>query len=114
MTPYMGNLNINIKALRERKGWSQQALAEKIGVKQSTIAAYEAGRNEPNLAVLIKLATCFDVSLDHLAGLESADAESMLLYRKLCRLNAGDRYIIQRVLDAFNEQPKNNEPPTTI
>ena len=110
----MGNWNTNIKALRERKGWSQQALAEKIGVKQSTIAAYEAGRNEPKIAVLIQLATCFDVSLDHLVGLESADAEAMLLYRKFCRLGTGDRYIIQRVLDAFNEQPAENTIPPTI
>ena len=94
----------NLKELREKKGWSQQAFAEKIGVKQSTIAAYEKGRNEPRIAMLIQIAECFNVSLDYLCGIEQGSAEDKQLYRQICELAAGDRYILQRILEAFHKE----------
>ena len=41
-----------IKELRKSLGLTQAAFAEKIGVKQNTIAQYESGRNNPTDAVL--------------------------------------------------------------
>lgn len=42
-----------IKMLRKELHLTQQELADKIGVKRSTIAQYEVGRNEP-IDVVIK------------------------------------------------------------
>jgi transcriptional regulator with XRE-family HTH domain len=39
-----GNLGERIRALRERQGLSQAALAEKLGVNVSTVTAWELGR----------------------------------------------------------------------
>jgi len=36
-----------VKALREKLGWSQEKLAFKIGVKLSTVYAWEAGKSTP-------------------------------------------------------------------
>lgn len=45
-----------VRSLRCRTGWSQRALAAKAGVPQPTIAEIEAGRREPSLSLLGRLA----------------------------------------------------------
>lgn len=62
----------NILFLRNqlKEKTSQQKLADLLGIKKSTLAAYEAGRAEPCYADLVRLATFFDVTLDHLLTLQ--------------------------------------------
>lgn len=67
MTNYIGK---NIKHLRKKKKLSQQALAKKIGLSRSNIAAYEAGNSEPGVAKLTKLAMFFDIKLEDFIGKE--------------------------------------------
>ncbi|MGD0881023.1 MAG: helix-turn-helix transcriptional regulator [Acidimicrobiales bacterium] len=45
-----------VRDLRRRAGWSQRELAAKAGVPQPTIAEIEAGRREPSLSLLGRLA----------------------------------------------------------
>lgn len=60
-----------IKDLRLKRGMTQAALAEKIGLKnQSTIAKWEKNENFPNGREVIKLTEIFNVSADYLLGLE--------------------------------------------
>ncbi|MEG1932516.1 MAG: helix-turn-helix transcriptional regulator, partial [Pygmaiobacter sp.] len=59
---------INLKKLRERNGWSQVELAHRLGVSQSTVGMWEAGRNKPTYATLLKIAQEFKVSVDGLIG----------------------------------------------
>lgn len=62
MNVYGGEDTMNIlKQLRERSGYSQQELAEKIGVTRQTIIAYEAGRT-PSAQSIKKLAQLFGIS----------------------------------------------------
>jgi transcriptional regulator with XRE-family HTH domain len=56
----------NLKALRERLGWSQAALAEHSGVPRPTIAHLEAGQANPTLAVALKVAHALGVTVDGL------------------------------------------------
>lgn len=42
----------NIKAVRLKRGMSQQELADAIGVTKSTISKYEKGQREPKYNVL--------------------------------------------------------------
>ena len=46
----------NIKRLRKSNGYTQTELAEKIGVSDRTISAWETDRNEPNIVDIQKLA----------------------------------------------------------
>jgi len=57
-----------LKALRLKKGLSQQALAEVIGVSQQSINKYENHDVEPDLRTLMVLATFFNTSVDYLIG----------------------------------------------
>ena len=56
----------NLKALRKEQGWTQQALADRLGLTRPTLGAYEEGRSEPKLAVLIDMANCFGMTVDEL------------------------------------------------
>ncbi len=57
----MGMKN-RIKAIRQECGLTQQEFANRIGVKQSTIATYESGRNEPIDAVISLICREFGVN----------------------------------------------------
>ncbi len=46
---------VNLKILRKSRGYSQQALAEKLGIKQQQYARYEGGVNEINLKMFLKI-----------------------------------------------------------
>jgi len=60
---------LRLKELREKRRFSQDGLALKLNVSQSTISAYEIGERTPDLETLITIAKFFDVSLDYLVGL---------------------------------------------
>lgn len=57
------SLSENLRALRKRLKWSQEELAEKIGLNRGNIASYENGTAEPKICNLVKLAHLFNVSV---------------------------------------------------
>lgn len=59
-------LNERLKSLRKALGLTQQKFAERIGVKQNTIAQYEIGRNMPIETVISLICKEFDVNEDWL------------------------------------------------
>jgi transcriptional regulator with XRE-family HTH domain len=48
---------------------TQQALAAKLNIRQSTLSQYENGQRQIPLNTLIQLALLFDTSTDYLLGL---------------------------------------------
>lgn len=64
------NLRENIKRFRKEKGYSQAALARRIGVNTSLIGAFEIGTKVPSLNVMFALAKEFGCTLDELAGVD--------------------------------------------
>ena len=54
----------NLKYLREQRGLKQQELADILGVKQSTVGNWEAGKREPEINMLVCIAEYFNVSLE--------------------------------------------------
>lgn len=61
------NIGENIRRIRERKGMTLTAFADKIGVAKSSIHRYEYGLCENmSLASFIKIADALGVSLDEL------------------------------------------------
>lgn len=60
--------SIRLKELREESGLSQYSFAAKLGIAQSTVGNWEAGKREPNLDMIGRLADFFKVSTDYLLG----------------------------------------------
>jgi ribosome-binding protein aMBF1 (putative translation factor) len=55
-----------IRRLRERRGWSQQGLAERAGLSRTYLARLETARQDPTLSTLAKLAKALKVPLAEL------------------------------------------------
>jgi transcriptional regulator with XRE-family HTH domain len=59
-------INKNLKFLRAQQGMTQKQLAEKLGLKQAAIGAYEEERSTPPLSSLLDITRIFNVNLDDL------------------------------------------------
>jgi transcriptional regulator with XRE-family HTH domain len=64
----MATINKNLKFLRAQLGLTQKQLAEKLGLKQAAIGAYEEERATPPLTSLLDISKIFNVSLDNLVN----------------------------------------------
>ncbi|PQZ98927.1 transcriptional regulator [Arthrobacter sp. MYb224] len=53
-------------ARRLERGFSQQALADELGVSRQTIISLEKGRYDPSLPLAFKLAEVFDCRIEDL------------------------------------------------
>lgn len=62
----MAIVNKNLKFLRAQHGLTQRELAEKLGLKQASVGAYEEERATPPVNCLMEISNIFNVSLDHL------------------------------------------------
>ena len=58
-----------IKEIRKDNKLSQQEFADKIYVSQQTVTGYEKGQFQPDISVLIRMATVFHVSLEYIVGM---------------------------------------------
>jgi transcriptional regulator with XRE-family HTH domain len=61
-------LGERIKYLREKNGYAQKFVAEKIGVRNNTLSSYESDKRQPDYDTLQKIADFFEVSVDYLLG----------------------------------------------
>lgn len=62
------NLSTQLKMLRVSNNLSQKQLGEIIGLSMQAINDIEHGRRSTTADKLIKVADCFDVSVDYLLG----------------------------------------------
>lgn len=60
-----------IRELRLEKKFTQQDIANKIGITRPAYSAYEAGKRQPDFGTLMQLADIFDVTTDYLLGREN-------------------------------------------
>ena len=54
----------NIRRLREKYGFTQKELAEKVGIRQQNIAKMEIGKIKPDVFTAIELARTFETSIE--------------------------------------------------
>ena len=76
----------NLKALREANGYTQEKMAEYLGVGRSAYANYEAGERETPLEVLQKAADLFGCELALLFEEDETAVRNMLV----CAFRADD------------------------
>lgn len=61
--------------LRKKNSWSQEELAEKLGVSRQSISKYEGAQSIPDIDKILKLSKIFGVTTDYLIKDEIEDAE---------------------------------------
>lgn len=58
--------NLKLKAARAARDWSQQQLAEAVGVSRQTINAIEKGDYNPTIKLCLAICRCLGCTLDEL------------------------------------------------
>lgn len=69
-----------LRTLRKAKGYTQQDVADAVGISRAAIGGYEIGRRSPRLPDLQKMAEFYGVGLDYF-GVASTDEIFDLLAR---------------------------------
>ena len=69
-----------ILALRKARGWSQEELADQIGVTRQAVSRWESDSAKPDADRIIDLCDLFGVSADYLLGDEEAEAVSSMFW----------------------------------
>ena len=70
----------NIAILRQNKGITQEALAQKLGVTNQAISKWEAGKCCPDIELLPLLAKIFECSIDELMMGDSTQSIAPILH----------------------------------
>ena len=55
-----------IALLRKQCGWSQEGLAEQLGVSRQSVSKWELGSSIPDLDKIIRMSELFGVTTDYL------------------------------------------------
>lgn len=53
-----------LKTLRIERGWSQQRLADRLGVSRQSVIAVETGRYDPSLPLAFRIAEVFGLTIE--------------------------------------------------
>jgi transcriptional regulator with XRE-family HTH domain len=98
-------IGARIKEIRQERSWTQDALAQAVGVSRSAVAQWETGRAGQVTGNLTKIAACLEVPVEYLmygsdkhaaADLRQGDELALLrLYRECAHT---DRQMILRMV----------------
>ena len=67
----MTTVHNRVKDLRDARGWTQQQLADAVGVSRQSINSIERNRYVPSLELALTFARVFDVPTDDIFALDS-------------------------------------------
>ncbi|MBF0152435.1 MAG: helix-turn-helix transcriptional regulator [Magnetococcales bacterium] len=78
-----------IRAVRTKKKWTQQQLADLAGIPRATLATAERDDGNPSLAVVFRIATALGMAIDDLV---EAAKDRIQVYRReeMRRVTSGD------------------------
>ncbi|GAB6044292.1 hypothetical protein JCM17961_49790 [Endothiovibrio diazotrophicus] len=98
------NFSERVARLRKDKGWTQQTLAEQVGVRVLQIRRYENGSSQPTLEVIKKLAVALGVTADELifeTDERGPTDEFRLQFEALQSFDEEERKIAKAVLESL-------------
>lgn len=67
-------MGARIRHLRTQKGWSQRALARRLGLSYSRLSRIEHGRATPSLPLMLGIAEALETRVEELFGPAPSDA----------------------------------------
>lgn len=105
------SLGDKIAELRRQKGWSQEKLAEKLGVTRQSVSKWESGASVPDLDKIVGLSELFGVTTDYLIKCESSSGS--FCEREGAEVQGG-RYVTVSMAKEFIELTKENAPKTAL
>lgn len=74
--------NEKLTTLRKSHGYTQEQLAEQLGVSRQAVSRWELGDTTPEMNILIQLCKIFDVSADYLINEEYSSENDIPVVKK--------------------------------
>ena len=93
-----------VVTLRKQKGWTQQQLADEVGVRVLQIRRYESGASQPTLDVIRRLALALGATTDELIfgkDERGPDEELRLQFEAISRFTPEEKKIAKAVLESL-------------
>lgn len=106
------SLGDKIAELRRQRGWSQENLAERLGVTRQSVSKWESGASVPDLDKIIGLSELFGVTTDYLIKCEGA-AEAAPSEEDPS-VDQHSRYVTASMAREFIELTSANAPKTAL
>ena len=91
----------NLKSLRKGQDWTQEEVAEMIGVSPQSVSKWERGDTYPDIALLPALANLYRVSTDAIIGMDKIngdEARSAIFNAGYGHMRSGDNAAAAKVL----------------
>jgi putative transcriptional regulator len=66
-----------LRELRDERGWTQGALADRLGVSRQTVNALETGRHDPSLPLAFRIARLFGEPLENIFSLDDTATDAV-------------------------------------
>lgn len=102
---YRDNIQKNIIRKRNELNLTQKELADKLGLKLTTISSWERGVSSPDIETLIMLCDIFNMSLSEMYGVERGNLshEEIMLIDKYRKLDKVGQDIINYIISRFSD-----------
>lgn len=109
-----------LKYYRTYHNYSQNQMAQKLGISQSVYSRYESGRIEPPISALKKISSSLNVSIDYLlenyddyGSQDIVDFEYFVLHGNYSIYSkaptSGDREMISTIIKAIFDRNKKSQ-----
>ena len=102
----MTTVGEKINALRKKKGYTLDQLAEKAGCSKSYIWELE-NKNPPRPSAekLSKIATALEVTMDYFIGekISEEDATDVMFYRRYRKMDPETKEKIRKIIDVWDD-----------
>jgi len=90
----------NIRTIRHQRGWSQEDVANRLGISIPAFSKIETGVTDINLSRLEQIANIYEVNVVNLLALDAEDAEPQVSH-----LNVAQRKVILLYEELRNRIP---------
>ena len=105
MTIYLSE---NLKRLRREKGFTQETLADFLGVTFQSVSKWERGESYPDITMLPVIAGFFKVSVDDLLGVNRAEDEAEIVKELEAYDNLTDKKLKLEIINRLKEKFPND------
>ena len=93
-----------LSSLRKQRGFTQEALADSIGITKTQVYRYENGSSQPTLDVIRNLAVVLSITTDELifeAGERKPDDSLLLLLEGIANLDPDEKHVIKELVEGI-------------
>ncbi len=103
---YFATMSIakRLSEIRRKKGLTQQALADAIGLHVTQVKRYESGNSKPSLEAIKKISKTLRVTTDYLVFDEDElepDADLALQFQAIAAMSSKEKQVIQELLEGM-------------